>query len=73
MGYSVELFIFIAAGVVAWLLFTWLLKVIKTTLKTAFMVAGIVMVLAIAGIGPDQLWQAVTELPQQLGQLLEQS
>ncbi|MGB7416274.1 MAG: hypothetical protein WA902_18875 [Thermosynechococcaceae cyanobacterium] len=68
-----ELFIFIAAGVVAWLLFTWLLKVVKTTLKTAFMVAVIVMVLAIAGIGPDQLWQAVLELPQQVGQLLNQS
>ncbi|MGF1601713.1 MAG: hypothetical protein ACFCU8_06780 [Thermosynechococcaceae cyanobacterium] len=73
MGYSVELFIFIAAGVVAWLLFTWLLKVVKTTLKTAFMVAVIVMILAIAGIGPEQLWQAVLELPQQVGQLLNQS
>lgn len=73
MGCPVELFIFIAAGVVAWLLFTWLLKVVKTTLKTAFMVAVIVMVLAIAGIGPDQLWQAVLELPQQVGQLLNQS
>lgn len=65
-----ELIILIAAGAVAWLAFTWLLRVVKTTLKTAFLVAVIVMVLAIVGIGPDQLWQAMTELPQQLGQFI---
>jgi predicted PurR-regulated permease PerM len=66
----VELVICIAAGVVSWLVFTWLLRVVKTTLKTAFLVAAIVMVLQITiGVGPNQLWQAVTELPQQLEQL----
>ncbi|PZD75518.1 hypothetical protein C1752_00443 [Acaryochloris thomasi RCC1774] len=65
-----ELVIFIAAGVVSWLVFTWLLRVVKTTLKTAFLVAAIVMILQITiGVGPDQLWQAIAELPQQLGQL----
>ncbi|MBX2864715.1 MAG: hypothetical protein KTR27_14290 [Leptolyngbyaceae cyanobacterium MAG.088] len=66
-----ELVLFIAAGVVSWLVFTWLLRVVKTTLKTAFLVASVVMLLQITiGVGPHQLWQAVTELPQQLGQLL---
>ncbi len=66
-----ELVILIAAGVVSWLVFTWLLRVVKTTLKTAFLVAAIVMILQVTiGVGPEQLWQAVMELPQQLGQLL---
>jgi hypothetical protein len=66
----VELVILIAAGVVSWLVFTWLLRVVKTTLKTAFLVAAIVMVLQVTlGVGPNRLWQVVTELPQQLGQL----
>ncbi len=70
MEHGVELVIFIAAGVVSWLVFTWLLRVVKTTLKTAFLVAAIVMILQITiGVGPDQLWQAIAELPQQLGQL----
>ena len=66
-----ELVILIAAGVVSWLVFTWLLRVVKTTLKTAFLVAAIVMILQVTiGVGPEQLWQGVMELPQQLGQLL---
>ncbi|MEO0373124.1 MAG: hypothetical protein AAF329_00575 [Cyanobacteria bacterium P01_A01_bin.17] len=68
--HGVELLIFIAAGAVSWLVFTWMLRVVKTTLKTAFLVAAIVMILQVTiGVGPDQLWQAIAELPQQLGQL----
>lgn len=70
--HGVELVILIAAGVVSWLVFTWLLRVVKTTLKTAFLVAAIVMVLQVTiGVGPDQLWQTIAELPQQLGQLFD--
>lgn len=69
-----EIVILIAAAVVSWLVFTWLLRVVKTTLKTAFLVAAIVMVLQVTiGVGPAQLWQAITELPQQLGDFLNGS
>lgn len=54
-----------AAALISWLVFTWLLRVAKTTMKTAFLVAAIVMILQVVlGIGPDQVWRQVTELPQ---------
>lgn len=68
-----EFVILIAAIVVSWLVFTWLLRVVKTTLKTALLVAIIVLILQLSlGIGPDQLWQKITELPQLVGDLLSQ-
>lgn len=54
----------IAAVVVAWLVFTWLLRVAKTTLKTALLIALIVLGLqVIVGIGPDQVLQTILDLP----------
>ena len=54
----------IAAVVVAWLVFTWLLRVAKTTLKTALLIALIVLGLqVIVGIGPDQVLQTIVDLP----------
>lgn len=55
----------VAAILVSWLVFTWLLRVVKTTLKTAFLIAIIVLGLqVIVGIGPDQVLQAILDLPQ---------
>ncbi|WP_299487863.1 hypothetical protein [Acaryochloris sp. IP29b_bin.137] len=64
----------IAAILVSWLVFTWLLRVVKTTLKTAFLIAVIVLGLqVIVGIGPDQVLQAVMDLPRLLQELLSES
>jgi len=61
----------IAAILIAWLVFTWLLRVVKTTLKTAFVLAIIVLGLqVIIGIGPDQLLQAVLDLPRLFQEVL---
>lgn len=61
----------IAAILVSWLVFTWLLRVVKTTLKTAFLLALIVLGLqVVVGIGPDQVFQAVLDLPKVLQELL---
>ena len=61
----VELIVLIAALIVTFLVFTWLIKVVKATIQTALTIAIIVLILQlIFGIGPTQLWQKITELPQ---------
>lgn len=61
----------IAAILISWLVFTWLLRVVKTTLKTAFLLAILVLGLQmIVGIGPDQLLQAMLDLPHLFQELL---
>ncbi|WP_299415080.1 hypothetical protein [Acaryochloris sp. IP29b_bin.148] len=55
----------IAAILISWLVFTWLLRVVKTTLKTAVLIAIIVLGLqVIVGVGPSQVLQAIMDLPQ---------
>jgi hypothetical protein len=61
----VELIILIAAIVVSWLVFTALIKIVKTTATTAIAIAGIILVLQLVfGIGYQDLWQQITQLPQ---------
>ncbi|MGA9382082.1 MAG: hypothetical protein WBV73_25255 [Phormidium sp.] len=65
----VQLIVLIAALIVTFLVFTWLIKVVKATLQTALTIAIIVLILQlIFGIGPTQLWQKITELPQLIWQ-----
>lgn len=53
----------LAAIVIAFLVFTWLLRVVKATLTTALTIALLVLVLQfVFGIGPGQLWQQVNQL-----------
>jgi len=67
----VDLIIFIAAIIVSWLIFTLLVKVVKASISTAILVAVIVLILQLFfGIGPQDLWQQVTQLPQTLWQLV---
>ncbi|PSN20377.1 hypothetical protein C7271_02530 [filamentous cyanobacterium CCP5] len=57
-----EIVIVIGAAVVAFLVFGWLLKVVKTTLKTALTVAFILLALQLLfGIGPDALWEQIQQ------------
>lgn len=61
----VELIVLIAALIVTFLVFTWLIKVVKATIQTALTIALLVLILQLVfGIGPSQLWQKITELPQ---------
>jgi hypothetical protein len=60
-----EIVLVIGAILVAWLVFTWLFKVIKVSLKTAFLIAAIVLILQYAfGISPQKLWEEILHLPQ---------
>jgi len=67
----IDLIILIAALIVAWLVFTALIRVVKTTLSTALTIAAIVLILQIGfGVQPQQLWQQLVQLPQIIRELL---
>ncbi|KOP25441.1 hypothetical protein AMR41_15965 [Hapalosiphon sp. MRB220] len=58
------------ALIFAWLIFTILIKVVKTTVKTAFVIAAIVVLLQIGyGIGPQEIWNYIVQIPQKLPQI----
>lgn len=60
-----------AAIVITFLVFTWLIKVVKATLSTALTIAAIVLVLQLLfGIGPDQLWAQVSQIPHMVWNLV---
>jgi type IV secretory pathway TrbL component len=55
-----ELAIVIGAILVSFLVFTWLIKVVQATLKTAITVAIILLILQLVfGIGPQTLWEQI--------------
>ena len=61
----IELIILVAALIVSWLVFTALVKVVKTTVSTAITIAAIVLILQLVfGVAPQELWQQITQLPQ---------
>ena len=67
----IELIILIAALILSWVVFTALIKVVKTTVSTAITIAAIVLVLQLVfGIGPQDLWQQITQLPQMVWHLV---
>jgi predicted PurR-regulated permease PerM len=64
-----ELIILIASLLVSWLVFTWLVKVLKASIGTAISIAIVVLILQLAfGIGPQELWQQIINLPQTIQQ-----
>ncbi len=64
-----ELIIFIAALIVSWLVFSALVNLVKTTVKTAIAIAVLLFVLQLFfGIGPNDLWQHLVQLPQTIWQ-----
>lgn len=66
-----NLILLVAAAIVAMLVFTWMLKVVKATIGTAITIAIIVLVLQLAfGIGPDRLVQQVVQIPQMIWNLV---
>lgn len=66
-----NLIIWIAAIVVAILVFTWLIKIVKATISTAISIAIVVLILQLLfGIGPQELWQQIVQLPQLVWQMV---
>lgn len=68
---SAELIVIIAALCVSWLVFTLLVNLLKLTIKTAILIAAVVLILQLLfGIGAQDLWQQITQLPQFFWQLV---
>jgi hypothetical protein len=66
-----NLILLMAAIVVTFLVFTWLVKVMKATIGTALLIAAIVLVAQLLfGIGPGQIWQQVSQFFQAVGQMI---
>jgi|GEM_PF-743795 len=60
-----QLILLVAALAVAWLIFTFLVNILKTTVKTGIIIAAIVLVLQVAfGIAPQQLIDQIKQIPQ---------
>lgn len=66
-----NLILVIAAIAISILVFTWLIKMVKATIGTAILIAAIVLVLQLAfGIGPSQLWEQISQIPQSFWNLV---
>jgi hypothetical protein len=65
-----ELVLIIGAIVIAALVFLWLVRIVKATIKTALLVALIVFGLQFLGIGPDRVIQQVVQIGQYLWQFV---
>ncbi|MBT9315752.1 hypothetical protein [Leptothoe spongobia] len=57
-----EIVVVIGAIIISVLVFTWLIKVVKATLKTAFLAALILLGLQIFfGVGPEAIWDTIRD------------
>ena len=64
---SLEIIIPIAAAVILMLLFTWLVKVLQSTIKTALVIVAILILLQITlGINSNQIIEQVLRLIEQI-------
>ncbi len=55
------------ALVLAWLIFTFLVKIVKTTIVNALLIAGVVLLLQVGyGITPIDIYNYIVTLPQKL-------
>lgn len=59
-----------AAIIITILVFMWLVRVVKATLKTAVLIAAIVFALQFIGIGPDKVTQQIVAIGQWIWQTI---
>lgn len=57
-----NLVLLLAAIIVSFLVFTWLVKVVKATIGTAIVIALVLVVLVLFGFGPQDLWNQLNDL-----------
>ncbi len=69
---SFEIILLIAAVIVAWLIFTWFLKVAQASLKTAIVVVLVLLALQLTfGIGPKDLLPPLMQVPRMIQQFFQ--
>lgn len=60
-----DLILLVAALLISWLVFRWLLTVIKSSASTALLISIIILLLQVMiGISPQELWDEIINLPQ---------
>lgn len=73
MSMPIDLIVIIAAVIVAWLIFTWSLKVLKASISTALTIAVIALILQVfLGIGFEQVWQQLVQFVETVQQFFTQ-
>ena len=73
MTISLDLIIAIAAVVIIWLLFTWSIRVLKVSIRTALAIGAIMLILQIVfGIKSELIWQETTQIIQTIRQFVLQ-
>ncbi|NER23327.1 MAG: hypothetical protein F6J86_12860 [Symploca sp. SIO1B1] len=66
-----ELIIIIGAVIVSWLVFTWLVKVVKASMATGIVLTIIVLLLQLVfDVKVSELLQEIIQLPQTIWQLV---
>lgn len=61
-----ELVLLLGAIIITAIVFSFLVKVVRAAIGTAILIAAIVLILQVLGIGTGDLWQAVSSLWQNL-------
>lgn len=56
-----DVLLLLGALLIAFLIFTWLLKVVRATISLAITVAVVVILLYIFGISPGAIWQQLQD------------
>jgi len=60
-----NLIVLLAAILISWLVFNLLIKIVKTSLNTAFLIATFILCLQIFfGVSPREIWHEIVSLPQ---------
>ncbi|AKG22814.1 hypothetical protein [Calothrix sp. 336/3] len=55
--------------IIAWIVFTILVKIVKTTVKTAFIAVAVIVLLQISyGVTPVDIWNKIVQFNQSLPQ-----
>lgn len=68
---SLEIIIAIAAAIILLLLFSWLLNVLKSTIKTVLIIAALLILLQVTfGINSEQIIQGIWQIGERIQKLV---
>lgn len=68
---SLEIIIAIAGAIILLLLFTWLLNVLKSTIKTVLIIAALLILLQVTlGINSEQIIQGIWQIAERIQKLV---
>jgi predicted PurR-regulated permease PerM len=68
---SLEIIIPIAAAIILYLLFTWLLTVLKSTIKTVLVIVAILILLQVTfGVNSEQIIQGIMQIVERVQKLI---